>query len=105
MRPLEERLEVQAKPIFGGLIRSYAAALKQNERYGHHIFLNKNGVVWTSDLLPRQTPAGQPNIFTDVYIRLRDEDAHALGKELSELLGRALELDKQTETTLRQGPT
>lgn len=93
---IEERLEVQSEPIFAGLIHSYAAALKQNARYGHHIFVNENGVVWTSDLLPEQTPAGQPNIFTDVYLRLRDEDARALGQELKELLGRALELDKQT---------
>ena len=94
---LEERLEVQAAPIFSGLIRSYAAALKKNERYGHHIFIGEGGGVWTSDLLPKLTPAGLPNIFTDIYIKLRDEDAHALGEELRELLERALRLDKEAQ--------
>ncbi len=94
---LEERLEVQSQPIFGGLLRAYAATLRQNERYGHHIFLNENGVVWTSDLLPEQTPAGLPNIFTDVYVKLRDEDARALGEELRGLLEHALQLDKASK--------
>ena len=94
---LEERLEVQSEPIFAGLTRAYAAALRRDNRYGHHIFVNENGVVWTSDLLPKQTPIGQPNIYTDVYVRLRDEDARALGQELERLLGRALELDKQAK--------
>ena len=94
---LEERLEVQAAPIFSGLIRSYAAALKKNDRYGHHIFIGEGGGVWTSDLLPKLTPAGLPNIFTDIYIKLRDEDAHALGEELRELLERALRLDKEAQ--------
>ena len=92
---LEERLEVQAEPIFAGLIRSYAAALKQDNRYGHHIFIGENGAVWTSDFLPELTSAGLPTLYTDVYVRLRDEDARVLGEELKKLLGRALELDKQ----------
>lgn len=93
---IEERLEVQAKPIFAGLIRSYAAAGRQNERYGHHIFMGENGAMWTSDLLPAQM-AGQPFIYSDVYVKLRDEDAQVLGKELKGLLARALELDKQAK--------
>ena len=94
---LEERLEVQSEPIFAGLIRAYADALRQDNRYGHHIFIGDGGGVWTSDLLPKLTPAGLPNIFTDVYIKLRDEDAHALGEGLRELLERALRLDKEAQ--------
>ena len=94
---LEERLEVQAEPIFAGLIRAYAAALRRDNRYGHHIFVSDGGGVWTSDFLPKQTSAGQPNIYTDVYVRLRDEDARVLGEDLRGLLERALELDKQAK--------
>lgn len=34
---LEERLEVQAAPIFANLIRAYAAALHRSDRYGNHL--------------------------------------------------------------------
>ncbi len=90
---LEERLEVQAEPIFAGLIRAYAAALRQNERYGHHIFIGENGAVWTSDLLPDLTPTGQPVVYSDMTVRLREDDARALGQDLRALFERALKLD------------
>lgn len=89
---LEERLEVQAEPIFAGLIRAYAAALRQNQRYGHHIFIGENGAVWTSDLLPELTPTGQPVVYSDMTVRLRDEDARALGQEFRALFEQALRL-------------
>lgn len=94
---LEERLEVQSQPIFAGLIRSYAAALKQNERYGHHIFIGENGGVWTSDLLPGLNFTGQPVVYSDMTVKLRDEDARALGQELNGLLERALRLGMRAE--------
>ena len=93
---LEERLGVQAEPIFAGLIRAYAAALKQNERYGHHIFIGENGAVWTSDLLPELSLTGQPVVYSDMTVRLRAEDARALGQELSGLFARAVRLGAQT---------
>ena len=93
---LEERLEVQAEPIFAGLIRAYAAALRQNERYGHHIFIGEDGAVWTSDLLPELTPTGQPVVYSDMTVRLRDDDARVLGQELRSLFERAIRLGIQT---------
>lgn len=92
---LEERLEVQAEPIFAGLIRAYAAALRQNQRYGHHIFIGEDGAVWTSDLLPELSPAGEPVIYSDMTVRLRGEDARALGQELRDLYERAVRLGMQ----------
>ena len=86
---LEERLEVQAEPLFAGLIRSYATALKQNERYGHHIFTDENGTVLTSDLLPELTPTGQAVVYSDMTVRLRDKDAYAVAKEISRLFAQA----------------
>lgn len=98
---LEERLEVQAEPIFAGLIRSYAAALKKNERYGHHIFTEENGTVLTSDLLPELTPTGQAVVYSDMTVRLRDEDARAIAQEISRLFKQAgrlgLPLDSDRE--------
>ena len=94
---LEERLEVQAEPIFAGLIQSYAAALKQDNRYGHFIFIGENGGVWTSDLLPELTEAGLPTVYTDVYVRLHDKDARVLGEELKNLLERALQLGRKAK--------
>lgn len=96
---LEERLMVQAEPIFAGLIESYAAALKQNERYGHHIFVGENGAVWTSDLLPELTPAGLPTLYTDVYVRLLEDDARALGQLLKEALLRAMRADIEAKSS------
>ena len=86
---LEERLEVQAAPIFSGLIHSYAAALKKNERYGHHIFTDENGTVLTSDLLPELTPTGQAVVYSDMTVQLRDEDARAVAQELRAVYERA----------------
>ncbi len=96
---LEERLVVQAEPIFAGLIRAYAAALRQNERYGHHIFIGENGAVWTSDLLPDLTPTGQPVVYSDTTVRLREDDARALGQDLRALFERALKLDVHVGST------
>ena len=86
---LEERLEVQAEPLFAGLIRAYAAALKQNERYGHHIFTDEHGTVLTSDLLPELTPGGQAVIYSDMTVWLRDEDARTIAQELRMIYERA----------------
>ena len=94
---LEERLEVQSIAIFAGLIRSYAAVLKQNERYGHHIFVGENGAVWTSDLLPGLNFTDQSTVYSDTTVRLRDEDACALSQELRELFERAVHLGMQTK--------
>ena len=100
---LEERLEVQAEPLFAELIRAYAAALKQNERYGHHIFVDDNGTVLTSDLLPELTPTGQPVVYSDMTVRLRDEDARMVGRELSAVAERAgrLSVDPNRKTKVK----
>lgn len=89
---LEERLWVQAKPLFADLVGAYAGALRINERYGHHIFIGHNGAVWTSDLLPDLTPMGLPVVYSDMPAHLEDEDARTVGRELQEVFGRALEL-------------
>ncbi len=96
---LEERLGVQAEPIFAGLIRAYAAALRRNERYGHHIFIGENGAVWTSDLLPDLATTGQPVVYSDMTVRLREDDARALGRDLRALFERALKLDVHVGST------
>jgi Helix-turn-helix domain len=44
---LEERLEVQGKPIFATLINAYAQALKQNERFGNYMLRSPTGGVMT----------------------------------------------------------
>lgn len=87
---LEERLWVQAKPIFADLVGAYAAALRDNERSGHHVFIGDNGAVWTSDKLPALTPTGLPLTYSDMTVRLRDDDARAVGQGLQALFGRAL---------------
>lgn len=87
---LEERLWVQARPIFADLVGAYAAALRDNERYGHHVFIGDNGAVWTSDRLPELTPAGLPLTYSDMSVWLLDEDARSVGQGLQELFGRAL---------------
>ncbi len=88
---LEERLWVQAKPIFADLVGAYAAALRQSERSGHHVFIGHNGAVWTSDKLPALTPTGLPLTYSDMNVWLRDEDARSVGQGLDNVFGRALE--------------
>ena len=95
---LEERLAVQAKPLFAALIRAYAAALRANERYGHHIFIGKHGAVWTSDLLPDLTPAGLSVTYSDMTVRLRHEDAQMLGLELKNVFARTMDLGTDEAT-------
>lgn len=89
---LEERLWVQARPIFNGLIGAYAAALRATDLYGHHVFIGRNGAVWTSDLLPDQTPTGLPLTYSDMDVRLKDEDARVVGQGLNDLFGQAVKL-------------
>ena len=85
---LEERLWVQARPIFADLVGAYAAALRDNERYGHHVFIGDNGAVWTSDRLPELTPAGLPLTYSDMSVWLLDEDARSVGLELKNVFER-----------------
>lgn len=87
---LEERLEVQAAPIFANLIQAYAAALRRSDRYGHHLFVGGDGAVWTTDLLPDLDPGGQPTVYSDATPCLRLEDARVLGHDLQTLFSRGL---------------
>lgn len=90
---LEERLEVQAAPIFANLIRAYAAALRQNDHYGHHIFLAGDKTVWTSDLLPELTPAGLPVVYSDTVVGLQNGAARTLGEDLRDVFRRGTSSD------------
>ncbi len=51
--------------------------------------------MWTSDLLPGLSLTGQPVVYSDMTVRLRAEDARALGQELSGLFARAVQLGAQ----------
>ncbi len=84
---LEERLEVQAEPIFGDLIRSYASALRQNERYGNYLFRAGEGVV-TTDAVPELLPSGLPVVYSDKVVNLSKTEAVALAEALRELFRR-----------------
>ena len=94
---LEERLEVQAEPIFAELIASYAAALRHTNRYGHHIFIGDGGAVWTSDLIPELTPTGRAVFYSDMPVWLRDEDARTVAQELRAVFERAGRLSVSLE--------
>ena len=87
---LEERLEVQAAPIFANLIQAYAAALRQSDRYGHHLLLNEHGVFTTSDLLPELSPRGLPVLYSDAVTQLSHEDARRVGHDLREVFERGV---------------
>lgn len=79
---LEERLEVQAEPIFADLIRSYAGALRQNERYGNHLFRSAEGAVMTTDAVPELLSSGLPVLYSDMVTRLPRDEAVALAEAL-----------------------
>ena len=84
---LEERLATQAAPLFANLLRAYADALRQSERYGHHLFRSGDAFC-TSDLLPKLTPAGLPVTYADMMTTLSKEDALGLNADMQNLLKR-----------------
>lgn len=87
---LEERLEAQAVPIFANLIRSYASAVKQSERYGNCIVRTPEGDVLTTDFVPELTPAGLPVAYSDTVVSLQRSEALGLAEGLHDLYQRAL---------------
>lgn len=95
---LEERLWVQARPLFAELIGAYAAALRTSERYGHNVFIGKHGAVWTSDMLPELTPTGLPIVYSDMSVRLEDGDARAVGRDLKNLFERTMDSGVEIES-------
>jgi hypothetical protein len=82
---LEERLKVQGEPIFSALLRAYAAALRQSERYGNYLLRLPSGDVLTSDFVPEATPAGLPVFFSDTVLRLEPDEATQLAEGLRRL--------------------
>ncbi len=86
---LEERLEAQGAPLFANLLRAYASAIKESERYGHHLF-RSGGAFCTSDLLPELTLGGLPVVYSDTVATLNKEDALDLSVDLRNLFRRGL---------------
>jgi hypothetical protein len=82
---LEERLEVQAEPIFSRLIHAYAHALKQSERFGNYLFLGPTGGVITTDLVPDLTPSGLPVVYSDFTAHLHKDEALKVADDLRDL--------------------
>lgn len=85
---LEERLSVQAAPIFGQLIRAYASALTASDLSGQHLLRDQGGVVWTTDFPPDFTPPGLPVVYFDTVAHLPGAEAQELGQDLKTLFGR-----------------
>ena len=94
---LEERLAAQGAPIFATLIRSYAAALQQTERFGQHLLRAGNGNIWTTDFPPELTPAGLPMVYYDTVTPLGDAQARDLGRKLKTLFERGTNAEKADE--------
>lgn len=93
---LEERLEVQARPIFANLISAYAAALRASDLYGHTLLLGENGAVWTTDRLPDTAPGGLPTVYSDMTVRLTGEEAHEIARLLREAFVRGIHPDARS---------
>ena len=75
---LEQRVSVQGDPIWAGLVRSYADALRRSNRFGHLVQRIDDHTVQTTDRLPDRTPGGQALFWSDSIIQLRDADAREL---------------------------
>jgi hypothetical protein len=87
---LEERLEVQGKPIFAALISAYATALKQNDRFGNYLLRGPSGGVMTTDFAPDLTASGLPIVYSDFTAYLHKDEALSLAAELRDLVKRGL---------------
>ena len=101
---LEERLEAQAAPIFATLIRSYAAALQQTERFGQHLLRAEDGTVWTTDFPPELTPIGLPMVYYDAVTSMGDAEARDLGRDLKALFERGTNVEKPDEDGRKPQP-
>ena len=101
---LEERLEVQARPLFAHLISAYAAVLRQNDLYGHEILRGENGAVWTTDRVPGATPGGLPTLFSDMTARLTHAEAGQLAQILHNAFARALQPGEGRAESQSSGP-
>lgn len=99
---LEERLQRQAVPLFAQLIRSYAAVLMADGRFGQHLLRGPDGAVWTTDFPPEYTPEGFPVVYSDMLTRLSDEEAVQLGHDLRQLFERAARPRTGTDQTSAQ---
>ena len=97
---LEERLEVQAEPIFGDLIRSYASALRQHERYGNYLFRSGEEVV-TTDAVPELLPSGWPVLYSDTVVGLSKTEAVALAEALRALFRRGVGTEQTRDVEAR----
>lgn len=90
---LEERLGVQGEPIFADLIRSYASALRQNERYGNYLSRTSEGAVVTTDAIPELLPSGLPVVYSDTVVSLSKSEAVALAEALRALFQHGVETE------------
>jgi hypothetical protein len=93
---LEQRISVQGRPIWDGLVAAYADALRRSRRHGH--LLRRVGeVVQTTDQLPESTPNGQALFWSDSTVLLRDADARELGEEVRQWYARTQRLDREAQ--------
>jgi hypothetical protein len=94
---LEERLEVQGEPIFATLIRAYAHALRQHDRFGNYVFKSPTGGVVTTDLVPDVLPSGLPVAYSDFAAYLHQDEALKVAEDLREVFKRGLEASKKVK--------
>lgn len=94
---LEERLEVQGEPIFATLIRAYAHALRQHDRFGNYVFKGEAGGVVTTDLVPDVLPSGLPVAYSDFAAYLHKGEALEIAGDLRKVFERGLEASKNAK--------
>ena len=97
---LEERLEVQGASLVADLLNSYAAVLRQGNRYGHYLYRAGDDVV-TTDAVPERLPSGWSVTYSDTVVRLSKAEAAELVDRLQKLFQSAATA-KEADNTAAQ---
>lgn len=90
---LRHRVDTYGRRMFSDLAGAYTAALLDAPHHDRVITLNRDGDVWTTDLLPATTRQGRPVVMTDIIARLDRQQAELVERRLREALEEALSSD------------
>lgn len=87
---LRHRVDTYGRRMFTDLASAYTAALLDAPHHDRVVTRNRDGEVWTTDLLPATTRGGRPVLMTDVIVPLDQRQAELVTRRIREALEEAL---------------
>lgn len=87
---LRHRVDTHGRRMIADLAAAYTAALLDAPHHDRVITRNRDGEVWTTDLLPTTIRGGRPVVMTDAIVPLDRRQAELVARRLREALEEAL---------------